>query len=516
MKYLLGIDFGTGGSKACLTDAELNPVAYSFREYPIFTCEADYSEHDPQDYWRTVCENIRECLKKAQADPRDVAAVAVSSAMPSLVMTDAKGAPVGRAINLMDKRAKREVALLLERVGEEAYARITDNRLEDHPAIVNLMWMRRNRPEDYARITRIHSIDGYIAWRMCGVHNVNASNAVFFGAYNIKEARFDEALLKRLDLDPEIFPPVRGCSEILGGITPQAAGQTGLALDTPVLSGQTDCNAGWLGGGALHPGDIQMNLGTCGNFGVIMEKPEFLHSMINFPYTIPGTYISVPTTTTGGVLMRYMRDNFAQAELATAALTGADVYDLLNAEAARVSPGSDGLVVLPYLMGERTPIWDANAKGTVFGLSLRHTKGHLIRAMMESVAYALYDSFRTLQPSLSRVNYPIVLNEGGAKSVLWRRIITDVFNLPTVLVQNRVGAPYGDCVLAGVGVGILPDFHCVAEKVKYVDRMDPDPKNHAVYMDYFGIYEQLYPCLKAQFAALDGVQKKHARRDGAQ
>lgn len=511
MKYLLGIDFGTGGTKACLTDSELELIAYSFREYPILTRRLDFSEHDPQQYWKAACENIRACIAKAGIDPKDVAAIAASSAMPSMVITDKNGNPIGNAINLLDKRAKAQVQDVFRRVGAERYYSISRNRLEDHPTIVNLLWLKENEPECYAKIACVHSIDGYLSYRLTGVHNVNRSNAMFFGAYDIQKNRFDPEMLETLGINPEIFPPIRECTEIIGTVLPEVSDECGLAPGTPVLSGQTDCNAGWIGAGATRPGDLQMNLGTCGNFGVIMENMDFLPSMINFPYTVPGTYISVPTTSTGGVLMRYMRDNFSALERIAAEETGQDVYDLLNLEAARIPAGSDGLVVLPYLMGERTPIWDADAKGTVFGLSLRHSKAHLVRAMMESVAYALYHSYEVLYPHMDHKPDRLILNEGGAKSVLWRRIITDVFNIPTAMVKNRAGAPYGDCLLAGVGSGIIKSFDLAREKAEYVDAMEPDPAAHEVYMDYFGIYKELYPRLKDMFAKLALVNSKYQR-----
>lgn len=509
MGYLLGIDFGTGGSKACLTDAALNRLAYAFREYPIITDRADWSEHEPEDYWRTACENVKRCVRDAGVDRRDIKAIAISAAMPSMVLTGADGRAVGRAFNLLDRRAKAETREVLEKIGLDGYFAVTANRLEDHPSIVNLLWMKRNEPERYRRIRMAHTIDGYLTYRLTGVHNVNRSNAMFFGAFDMKKNAFDRGMIESLGLDPGMFPPVTDCHEVIGQVLPSVAEEIGLAPGTLVLSGQTDCNAGWLGAGATRPGDIQMNLGTCGNFGVVMNSMDFLPSMINFPYTTPGAYIAVPTTTTGGVLMRYLRDNFSQLEKAAEALTGLDAYDMLNLEAEKIRPGSDGLVVLPYLMGERTPIWDTNAKGVIFGLSLRHTKGHLVRAMMESVAYALYHSFEVLSPSVPNIKTPLVLNEGGAKSRLWRRIITDVFNLPTVLVGNRAGAPYGDCLLAGVGAGLIGSFDAAKEKVQYVEPMEPDPAAHAIYMEYFDLYKGLYISLKDQFALLARVNARH-------
>lgn len=189
-------------------------------------------------------------------------------------------------------------------------------------------------------------------------------------------------------------------------------------------------------------------------------------------------------------------------------LTHLSAYELFDMEAETVAPGSDGLMMLPYLMGERTPIWDVYARGVLFGLSLNHTKAHVVRAMMEGVAYALYDSFRIIQEGGRKINYPIVLNEGGARSHVWRRIITDVFNVPTVLFGNRTGAPYGDALLAGVACGVFPDFSIAREKAVYVEPMEPDASRHALYMEYFNLYKSIYGHLKEDFRTLADIRDK--------
>lgn len=250
---------------------------------------------------------------------------------------------------------------------------------------------------------------------------------------------------------------------------------------------------------------MQMNLGTCGNIGIIRNTKDKFKDMFNFQYTTDcmNTYITVTTTQTGGQTLRYLKENFSQVETAMEGLIpGYDAFDYLNMEAEQIPPGSEGLVVLPYLMGERTPIWDNDARGVIFGLSLYHTKAHLVRAMMEGVAYALYDSFVILKESGIRINYPLVMNEGGAKSKLWRRIITDVLNVPTVFVKNRVGAPYGDALLAAVATGYFKDFSIAKEKAEYVDPMEPVAENHEVYMKYFKIYQELYTHVKGDFKSL--------------
>jgi xylulokinase len=290
-------------------------------------------------------------------------------------------------------------------------------------------------------------------------------------------------------------------------VTGGAAAATGLAAGTAVAAGQVDCNASWIGAGATEIGDFQSNLGTVGNFGIIYDDIEFAFSeigkaLMHFPHTKKGAYITVPTTLTGGQTIRYLRDAFGQAEVQAEQLTGISSYDLLNVEAEKIPVGSDGLVVLPFLMGERSPIWDAQARATIFGLSLSHGKGHLVRAMMEGVAYAMYDNFRLVQQAGVKVNYPMILNEGGAVSRLWRGIITDVLGIPTAMVKRRTGAPFGDAILAGVATGVFPDFSVAREWAEYIEHLEPNPQNHERYMEYFALYKRLYGHVKGDFQEL--------------
>jgi len=510
--FLLGIDYGTGGAKATIIDVQGAVLGYAFEEYPILTPRPGWSEHDPHRYWQCACRMIGKAMGDANIDPRDIKGVAVSSALPSMVMVDRDHNPVHNAYNLMDKRATDEVQWLKDNIGEDRIFEITKNRLDDHPALVNLLWERNHRPGDFTRIDRALTIDGFITLKLTGRATCHYSGAAFYGvAYDLLRRTFDRDILDRIGISPDLLPALYRCEEIVGEVTPAAAEATGLAAGTPVAAGQVDCNAGWVGAGAIEEGDIQMNLGTCGNFGIIHKDTEFHRSMIAFAYTTDSqsTYITVPTTTTGGQLIRYMRDNFYPLELACEKDTGTDTYDVINREAQGVPAGSDGLVVLPFLMGERTPIWDVHARGVIFGLSMNHTRGHVIRAMMESVAYALYDSFRLIQQTGRRINAPIVLNEGGAKSPLWRRIITDVFDVPTVLVKRRTGAPYGDAILAGVASSLFKDFSVAKQWTEYIEPMEPDPERHQMYMEYFDLYKRLYDHIHADYLTLAALRDKH-------
>lgn len=512
MNVLLGADFGTGGAKVALVSDEGEQLGYAFEEYAIHTDQPGWSEHDAPVYWQAFCRLTRRVLRESGVAGADIRGVAVSSAVPSVVFVDADGQPLPRAYNLMDRRATDEVAWLQQRIGAERIFSITANRLEDHPALVNLLWERTHRPEQARAIRTLLTIDGFVTFRLTGRATMHHSAAAFTGAYDILGRRFDPELLAAMGIEADILPELCECHDIVGEVITTAAADCGLRAGTPVAGGQVDCNAGWLQGGAIEPGDIQMNLGTAGNFGILHRDRDFLFSAsaassINFPYTLPDTWITVPTTTTGGGTLRYLRDQLSPLEQGIERLAGVDAYELLLAQAERVPIGCEGLLFLPYLMGERTPLWDANARGVIFGLSLQHTKGHLVRAALEGVAFALYHSFETIAGAGLHARYPLVLNEGGARSVLWRRIITDVFDVGTVLLERRTGAPYGDAVLAGLATGVLADVSVVRDWARTVDPMEPDPAAHARYMEQFALFKRIYVDLKDEFVALARLRR---------
>jgi len=335
-------------------------VGYSFQEYPIISPKPGWSEHDPAAYWQIACRIIQDCLAQARINASQIKAIAVSSALPCMVMVDKSGAPINNAYNLMDRRATAEVQWIKDTIGERRVFEITGNRLDDHPALVNVLWERNNRPESFRRIHKILTIEGYLVFKLTGALTLAYQNASLFGvAYNIVEKRFERAILDKLDLDPGIIPELHYCDEIAGEVTAAAAEQTGLAAGTTVVVGQADFNASCIASGVIEEGDIQSNLGTCGNFGIVHKKPEFMFEMIAIGFTVSpkDTYITIPTTTTGGMSIRFLRDAIGQLEVRTERSLGVDAYDLMNLQAQKAPLGSDGLIVLPFLMGERTPIW---------------------------------------------------------------------------------------------------------------------------------------------------------------
>ncbi|MCL2864104.1 MAG: FGGY-family carbohydrate kinase [Lachnospiraceae bacterium] len=513
MKYLIGMDFGTGGGKTCIIDENADVLAYSFREYPIYVDNPGWSEHDAEYYWTMACETIKECLQKSGVNPKDIAGIGISSAQPCLVMVDKAFNPINRAYNLMDRRATKEVQWLRDNIGTDQIFKVSGNRIEDHPTMVNLMWEKKNRPKDFEKVWKALTIDGFVRLRMTEKAAMSYSAGGFWGiAYDIIKKEYNSEIMQKIDMPIDIMADMFACEEIVGELTSKAAKETGLVPGIPICAGQVDCNAAWVGGGAIEPGDVQINLGTGGILGIVNNNLNFSDLLLNDPYTTNSCndYITIAAIIGGGQVLRFLRDAICQTESVMAKqVPDIDVYDFMNMQAEQIPPCCEGLIALPYLMGERTPLWDVYARGAFFGLSLHHTKGHMIRAMMEGAAFALYQNFEVMMDKGIKANFPIVLNEGGAKSKLWRRILTDIFNQPTAFLENRVGAPFGDAILAGVSVGVFPDFSIAKEKRKFSDYMEPNKEMNKRYMEYYQLFKSLYRNVKDDYVTLAKLVEKY-------
>jgi xylulokinase len=338
--------------------------------------------------------------------------------------------------------------------------------------------------------------------KLTGQAVTDYSNASLIGiAFDIINRRWDTGLLEEIGLDPAKFPDPFACDEVIGEVTAEASRRTGLAAGTPVVAGTVDCNAAWVAGGAVQSGSTQLVMGTAGVLGVVHEEPRFTRDMITIVHTAGSRtmYTTLAAMVSCGALIRYFRDNFGHLEMAVQQMTGKDAYLLLNEEAADIPPGSSGLIVLPYFMGERTPIWDTHARGVVFGLSLDHGRGHFIRALMEGAAYGLLHNFERMREGGLPMRLPMVLSEGGANSPMWRQIIADVLNVECVLATSSKGAPVGNAICAGVGVGVYKGYEVVENWVTFGAHSTPDAARHALYRKLYAVYRDLYPAVKELF-----------------
>ncbi len=503
--YLVGSDVGTGGAKSVVMDTEGNILGSHFIEYPLITPRPGWAEHNPQWYWKAVAETIKASIKQSRVNPKHIRAVSISGLSPACILVDKNLNPLQNAHIWMDRRSTAECKWLKENIGEDTIFKLTGNLIDPYYATTKLMWEKNNRPELYKKTYKLQTAADYPVLRLTGKAVTDYSNACLIGiVFDIVNKKWNEKMIEQIGLDAEKFPTPYPCDQVIGEVTTWAAKETGLAPGTPVVAGTVDYNAASLSMGVIDEGENSLIMGTGGVWGVVHKEAKFTKNMVTI---IPTAYSRSMYTTTAplmscAALMRYFRDNFGQVEREIEKILGVNAYEIMNLEAEKVPPGSGGLIVLPYFMGERAPIWDPLARGVFFGLSLSHGRGHLIRAMMEAVGYAVLHNLELVQKSGVKIKPPLFLGEGGAQSPLWRRIIADILNTRCAYIQGLKGAPVGDAINAGVGVGIFKDYHVVKNWIKVIEEIKPDPKIHKLYMKFYHIYRKLYPDLAKYYVQL--------------
>jgi len=503
--YLLGCDVGTSGTKSVIIDEEGKVLGSHYIEYTLYTPKAGWAEHNPEDYWNAVADTMQASIKQANIDPAEIKGISISALAPGCILVDKDLKPMQYSHIWMDRRGLKESDWIKEHIGEERVFEVSANPIDPYYGTVKLLWEKNNRPELYKKTYKMQTAADYPTMKLTGKAVTDYSNAALIGvAFDIRKKTWDTAMLEEIGIDPDILPEAFPCDYVIGEVTGEAAARTGLKKGTPVVAGTVDATAAYLAGGAVEDGDWSLTMGTAGCMGAMHVAPTFARNMINMPHTpySDRMYSAVGATVSFGSVTRYFRDTFAQYEKQFSKTVGIDVYEVMNVEAATAPVGADGLVVLPYFMGERTPIWDPYARAVIYGMSLAHTKGHFLRALMEGAVYALYDNYVFMKDSGINMKLPLVVGEGGAKSNLWRQIVADVFNVPVAYMKESKGAPVGNAVAAGVGVGVFKDYSIVKDWVEYSDYNEPNAKNHELYMEFFEVYKNIYNGVKSQYPVM--------------
>jgi len=506
--YLVGTDVGTGGTKSVVIDGEGNILGNHYVEYPLIIPRPGWAEHNPEHYWNAVAETIKASIKESNVSAKYIRGVSISALSPACILVDKNLNPLQNAHIWMDRRATAECQWLRENIGEDVIFELTGNLIDPYYATTKLMWEKNHRPDLYKEAYKLQTAADYPVAKLTGKALTDYSNASLFGiVFDIVNRRWDEKMIDKIGLDIDKFPEVYPCDQVIGEVTRKAAEETGLAPGTPVVAGTVDYNAASLAMGVIGEGDSSLVMGTGGVWGVVHKQPKFTKNLVTI---IPTAYSRRRYTTTATLtccasLMKYFRDTFGQAEQTAEKQLGVSAYEIMNLEAEKVVPGSDGLIVLPYFMGERAPIWDPLARGVLFGLSLAHGRGHIIRAMMESVGYAVLHSIELVRQKGIRIEFPLFLGEGGAQSSLWREIISNILNAECAYIRESRGAPVGNAINVGVGVGVFKDYNVIKDWLTITDEIKPNPKLHKFYNKIYQIYRQLYPALKRHYKELAEV-----------
>jgi xylulokinase len=474
VSLVIGVDLGTSETKAGLFDQEGNLLRLARCGYPIVTVgEAGCAEQDPERWWSAVCQTLREVAQDAPAG--DLAALCVQGQGPSVVMADERGMPLNNAILWMDTRPCGERDELSRRLG---------NPVSPFAHMPMAMWMAGHRPEAFARARWFLAAWDLIALRLCG--QAAASSLAYFQP-------FPEIEVEAAGLPHRLFPPVVKAGTPIAGLTAAAAQATGLPEGLPVVAGVHDGIATFIGAGLVAPGRSADVNGTSGGLALCWNGPINEPGIFSAAWIHPGEFIVGGAMAALGKCLDWAREAVAGSSL---------TYEELIREAVTAPVGADRLVFLPYLAGERAPIWDPLARGVFFGLTLNHKREHLMRAVLESVAYALRHVAEELLKAGARIDEVRVCGR-QALSQDWNQIKADVLGVPVAVPRVREAALMGAAVLAGVGAGLLPDITQGANQMVRIDGvLEPVAAHHQQYLELFGVYKRLYPDLRNAFRQL--------------
>ncbi len=496
--YYLGIDASTTATKALLIDAAGDVVAVAATEYKYETPHSLWSEQDPILWWYGAVQSIRQVLAQTGIDPASIGGIGLTGQMHGLVLLDEAGTVLRPAILWNDQRTGAQCDAMRARVGKDELVRITGNDALTGFTAPKILWVRDVEPEIFERARHFLLPKDYLRYRLTGDLATDKAGASGTQLFDLAARDWSPAILDALQIPASLTVPTHEGPEITGHVSAVAAKATGLAAGTPVVAGGGDQAAGAVGVGAVTEGIVSLALGTSGVVFATVDRPVYepagrLHA---FCHAVPGRWHLMGVMLSAAGSLRWYRDTVAP---------GVE-YDALVQPVAGLPPGSEGLLFLPYLTGERTPHPDPLARGAFVGLTVRHSRDHMTRAVLEGVAFGLRDSFELMkQAGLASIEQ-VRVSGGGARSPIWRQILADVLNAELVTVNTTEGAAYGAALLAGVGAGVWPDVDAAcAAAIRVTGSTAPNPDAAANYDALYPAYGALYPALQATFGALSNV-----------
>ena len=495
-EYLLGIDIGTSSCKTAVLDREGHVLAAENGNYPVYYPHPGWAEQNADDWYNGVCEALRKIWAKGAVSPADIAAVGIDGQGWSAIAIDREGKNLTNTPIWMDTRAQEICDRLNNDIGADNIFEVAGNPLQPSYTTPKVIWYRENRPEIYEKTAKILHANGYIGYRLTGEITEDICDAYGWHCFDMQKGTWDPNMASALGIPADLLPDIVNCDTIIGRVTKQAALETGLLEGTPVAAGGLDAACGTLGAGVIHDGDTQEQGGQAGGMSICLDEYKADPRLILSFHVIPGKWLLQGGTTGGGGVMRWFEKEFAGEERLLAEERGKSSLTQLNELAEAVPAGCDGLVFLPYMSGERSPIWDPDAKGVFYGLDFSKTKGHMLRACMEGVAFALKHNLDVAEAAGAGVKVLRAVG-GSANSRLWTQIKADVTGKPIVVPSSDTATTLGAAMLAGVGTGMYRDYEeAVSCTVRDTRRQDPDPSKAEVYAEAYETYLTLYRDLR--------------------
>jgi xylulokinase len=489
----LGIDIGTGGTRALVIDEKGYVVASATEEHEAFASpKIGWAEQEPEDWWRACGAAVRKALNKGNLSGDRINCVGFSGQMHGAVMLDARDAVVRPAMIWCDVRTGKQCLDITQKIGAERLIRLTCNPALPNFTLTKFLWVRENEPENWQRVRSVMLPKDYVRFRLTGERSIDVADASGTLLLDVANRRWSSDILRAAEIDESMLPQLYESQEVCGRVTAAGSSATVLKMGTPVVAGAGDQAAGATGIGIVAPGTVSATIGTSGVVFAATDRPALdsggrLHT---FCHAVPGRWHVMGVTQAAGLSLRWFRDRFGAGSE-----DGRDPYERLIAEASEAPPGSDGLLWAPYLMGERTPYLDPNARGALIGLTASHTRGHVIRSILEGVAFSLKDSF-SLFAEMGVPVKKIRLGGGGARSSLWRQIQADVYGHEVETVEAEEGAAYGAAILAGIGAKRWTSVDAACDEIVRVDKVIKPQTAMVEFMrTQYEAYRRMYPAI---------------------
>jgi xylulokinase len=465
---------------------------------PFASPQPGWAEQDPRDWWRACGPAVKKALQKSAARPEEIACVGFSGQMHGAVLLDEAGKVVRPALIWCDQRTEKQSHDLSKKFGTDKLIQLTCNPPLTNFTLTKILWVRENEPQLWARVRYIMLPKDYVRFRLTGDRAIDQADASGTLLLDVAKRAWSAEVLSGTDIDKSFLPALYESPEVCGKLSGEGAAATGLKIGTPVVAGAGDQAAGAVGMGIVRPGVVSATIGTSGVVFAATDRPALdprgrLHT---FCHAVPGRWHVMGVTQAAGLSLRWFRDTFAVSSAASGN-SNRDPYEFLSEEAATAPPGAEGLLWAPYLMGERTPHLDPNARGALVGITPSHRRAHIVRAILEGVAFSLKDSFSIFEEMKVPVTQ-IRLGGGGARSPLWRQIQADVYAHEVELVEAEEGAAYGAAILAAVGARHFASVDEACDAViKVASRVAPNRDDSFLLQKNYAAFRRLYPALRS-------------------
>ncbi len=496
MKYLMGIDLGTSACKVAIFSTNGKVIVSKSGSYPVYYPKQGYAEQNPDEWWKVLCGTIQTVLATSSVAAKDIVGIGVDGQSWSAVAVDKEGSVLTNTPIWMDTRADDICNNWQATLPEGLLFSCCGNPLKPSYTTPKIGWYQKYLPEVYAKTEKILQANSFIVYRLTDQFSHDLSQGYGLHCFDMENRCWDVSICKQLGFDVDLLPPLFACHDVVGQVTKKAASLTGLKEGTPVVAGGLDAACGALGAGVLQPGDTQEQGGQAGGMSICTDRPIADPNLILGCHVVPNRWLLQGGTVGGGGVMRWLEQEFGDFERSQQELKNRSSFAQLDLLANAVPAGSDGLVFLPYMAGERSPLWDKDAKGVFYGLDFSKTKGHFIRAGLEGVAFSLQHNLAVAQAAGCSVKVLRAMG-GAANSKLWTQIKADVTGLPIEVPMSDTATTLGAAILAGVGVGVFSSFEEAVKKTVTVTRIHtPNPDTAKVYRKNYDCYLALYQSLK--------------------